>query len=402
MIDVSNKNKAIIIDMIVNIMGTGIPLVILQLVIYPLVSRILNENSYGQMLSIMSVLYLISGTLGVSLSTTRLIKESIYKQENLLGDFNPLFIILFGLVAILSPTIISIYLISIDIFDLMLITIVSILLFTIGYIEVGFRITLNYKAIFFNKVLAGVGYLLGFFLFYITKKWEYIFILSYLLPILYCVFKSNIIREPRIFTKLYKKSIKSFSYLSLSMLFSKSLLYFDKLLIFPLMGGRAVSIYFAANVFGKLILVIIEPITNVMLAYLSRMQGVTMRVWKKTIIYGGIFSLFLYVGSIIISAPVLKILYPQWSPDAVKLVPIALLSAVVSSFINIVNTLVLKVMEMKIQVIVNAISLIIYICFSLILYPYKGLLGYCQALLYSYLIKLLILGFFFFRYQNEI
>ena len=59
--------------MLINLIGTGLPLVALQLIVYPIVARRIDADAYGRMQSLVSVIFLISGTLGGALSTTRLI-----------------------------------------------------------------------------------------------------------------------------------------------------------------------------------------------------------------------------------------------------------------------------------------------------------------------------------------
>ena len=48
----------------------------------------LESETYGQMQSIISVVYLISGTMGAALSTTRLVREFDYNEVGIKADFN--------------------------------------------------------------------------------------------------------------------------------------------------------------------------------------------------------------------------------------------------------------------------------------------------------------------------
>ena len=49
--------------MLINLIGTGLPLVALQLIVYPIVARRIDADAYGRMQSLVSVIFLISGTL---------------------------------------------------------------------------------------------------------------------------------------------------------------------------------------------------------------------------------------------------------------------------------------------------------------------------------------------------
>ena len=90
--------------MLINLIGTGLPLVALQLIVYPIVARRIDADAYGRMQSLVSVIFLISGTLGGALSTTRLIHQYDYDEQGRVGDFSLLNLYSLGAVAIATPT----------------------------------------------------------------------------------------------------------------------------------------------------------------------------------------------------------------------------------------------------------------------------------------------------------
>ena len=59
-IQVSEKKKRVATDMLINLIGTGLPLVALQLIVYPIVARRIDADAYGRMQSLVSVIFLIS------------------------------------------------------------------------------------------------------------------------------------------------------------------------------------------------------------------------------------------------------------------------------------------------------------------------------------------------------
>ena len=106
----ADKKKRVVIDMLINLIGTGLPLVALQLIVYPIVARTINAEAYGRMQSLVSFIFLISGTVGGALSTTRLIHEYDYEECGRKGDFSLLNLISLIAVAIVTPFVIGIYL----------------------------------------------------------------------------------------------------------------------------------------------------------------------------------------------------------------------------------------------------------------------------------------------------
>ena len=103
----NDKSKRLATDMLINLIGTALPLVALQLIIYPIVARLIDADAYGRMQSLVAVIFLISGTIGGALSTTRLIHQFDYEEKRLTGDFSVLNAFSLGVVAVSTPIIIA-------------------------------------------------------------------------------------------------------------------------------------------------------------------------------------------------------------------------------------------------------------------------------------------------------
>lgn len=388
------KAKKIATDMIINLAGTGIGLVVLQLVILPTVAKFIDAEAYGQMQSIISVVYLVSGTLGATLSTTRLVRESEYKEQGITADFSLYSLICTIVVLAGMPITMSFYVKGIPLLDIVLITVIGLLNYTSNYYAVGFRLKIDYKAIFISKILGSAGYVVGFGVFYFTRKWEFIFIGSFLSETLFYYFKTDLFKEPVKRSFLFKKTGQTFANLGIANLLSRTLTYFDKLLLYPLLGGTAVSIYVTANVFGKLILMTIEPITNVILSYLSKQKSISSKIWKIAIPISVAGCGIMYAVCLIVSGPILRFFYPQWAEESLKLVPLTTFCLAISAFISIIYPFTLKAIESNRQIIINCFGIAGYIASVMWLYKPFGIRGCCIALIISYTLKLLAIFLF--------
>lgn len=383
------KSKRIIQDAAINLIGTGVSLAILQLIVNPLLAKFVDPDIYGEMQSTISVVYLIGGTLGGALSTTRLLRDYDYSEKDIVADFNLLNSINIAFICIVGSLFFALYLKEPTGLSVCLAALITVLNCLLNYYSVGFRLKLDYKAILIQKVIDSAGYLIGFAAFYFIRRWEIIYITSYLLGVLYCVCKTSLIREPYKKSELMGQTVKDYGSLTVARFTSSALTYFDKLILYPLMGGEAVSIYFAANIFGKLILMAIEPITNVILSYLSKLKTVSNQMWKRIIPIALAVCAAMYFVCLLISKPILSLLYPQWVDVAVTLIPITTLSLAVSAFINIIYPFTLKTFPSHYQIIINVTGLITYVLSILTLYQSQGLKGCCISLLISYVIKLI-------------
>lgn len=393
---VTINTKKLAVDMLINLVGTAISLSVLQLLIYPMVARVLAAEEYGQMQSIVSVVYLFSGTLGTGLCTTRLVREYEYRDRNIASDFNLFSVICMTVIIIGMPAALPLYARDLSNIDILLITVVSILNFTSNYYSVGLRLNIDYKAVFSSKVLGSLGYIVGFVFFYYTSLWQCILICSFLFETVYYYIKTNLFYEPIKKSIYFNITRKTFTNLAVSNLLSRAITYFDKLLLYPLLGGGAVSVYVTANVFGKLILMTIEPITNVILSYLSKHKKVSLKIWMSTIPVSLAACTIMYFVCIIVSEPVLRFFYPQWADEAMILVPLTTLCLAISAFINIMYPFTLKTIKSNRQIIINCIGLFSYIFFVIIIYKPFGLKGCCIALIISYILKLIAIFAFCF------
>ena len=133
---------------------------------------------------------------------------------------------------------------------------------------------------------------------------------------------------------------------------------------------------------------VLEPITNVILSYLSKEKRVSRSVWGLTITVGGGFCVLMYLFCLLVSRFVLTILYPQFVDEAMKLIPISTLSLCISSFVNIIHPLALKTIKTNRQIIISGGGLACYVILALTMYRPYGLMGCCIAMLISYMVKL--------------
>ena len=82
------KYKKIILDIVLNITATAIPLIILQLVVLPLIATKMSDELYGFTLTIISTITIIASSLGNALNNVRLIKNRVYEEKGIQGDFS--------------------------------------------------------------------------------------------------------------------------------------------------------------------------------------------------------------------------------------------------------------------------------------------------------------------------
>lgn len=386
----SNKKK-IVVDMCLNIIAVTIPVAVLQLIVYPITAKSIGGDSYGLMITIYSVWIMISNSLGNVLNNIRLLYENAYLKQNIKGDFN----ILLGRWGLIN----SITICGIIIFyckglyaeHIILGIIISLLIITKDYTEVGFRLNLNYKAIVVNNALQGIGFLIGTYITMKTGIWEFIFLIGYLLGCAFCVIKTRLLKEPFVKTGLFSKVNGDVNRLVIATIISNMMNYADKLVLYPIIGGYAVSVYYTATILGKIIGMLTGPINSVILSYISKWQGNKKRILNKVLIIGFLLCLVGYVITLIVAKPIIGLLFPQWVEEVMHYIPVTTINVLLLALISIVSPFVLKFCKMEWQIVINCVSVIVYFSGALLLWKFFGLMGFCFGAMIGTIAKLIIM-----------
>ena len=397
------NRKKFILDSFLNIVSSALPLIVLQFLSLPLVLKISGNESYGIIITIISIYTVISFPVGNVLNNIRLLKNETYVDKNISGDFNYL-LIGSSIASSLLMVIISIYFFD-NMTFLNLFLLVTMILFSITreYLIVSYRISLDFKGIFKNNTLMGIGYILGTYFYYLTEYWELIYLVGLLFSLFYILFTTNLLSEPYNRTAKFRTTFKDFLYLLGAGLLKNFLNYADKIILLPLLGPKNVSIYYTASIIGKIVLMIFNPINSVILSYITKMKRMNNKTLLKIISVAGIFSLFVYLATIIISPFFLNIFYPSLAGQSIELIYITSAASIISVISLVVHPFNLRYNNIKWQVYISIINLIFYIFITFLLTYYFALKGFAVAVLLSGVFSLLIQFYiYFFKNDNNV
>lgn len=396
------SKRQICIDMILNIIAVTVPVVILQLVIYPITAEKIGGEEYGLMLTVYSIWIMISNSLGNVLNAIRLLYDHEYKEKNIEGDF--MFLCRkWGLInCALICGIIIFYCKEVNLEHIILGIIVSLLIFIKAYTEVGFRIILNYKAIVINNILQSIGFLIGFYITIKFEVWECIFIFGYLMSCVYCILKTKLYKESYRKTELFKCVNKDINNLILATVIGTMMDYADKLILYPLMGGTAVSIYYTATILGRVVGMLTGPINSVILSYISKWKENKKHILTKAIGLGVCLCIIGYIITIFVSKPVIGLLFPQWVNEVMIYLPVTTINVLLLALISMVSPFILKFCDMKWQIMINGISVGMYFICSLTLWNFFGLMGFCIGTIIGSFTKLLIMLILYYNRKDNV
>ncbi len=383
--------KKIVLDMLLNIIATALPTFVLQLLILPVLSKYMESSAYGLLVTILALLNVIPATMGNSLNNIRLIDNETKYMQKQTADYNVILLIMTGLNIIMVALFSLLYDRQISFKSLFLTLVVSVLWLYRDYHLVAFRMNINYLYIVITNLLMVLGYLLGFLLFKVTGCWQYIYIFGLLAALLFIFSKSSLWREPLYISVRFRTISTQTVLLFFSNLLTRLTTYADKLLIFPLLGGTMVSIYYTATLFGKVVSMVITPVSSVMLSYLSKKRKKNNNTFWLSFFSSAILCIAGYLVCIAISRPVLGLLYPQFVDSAMHYIMITTGTMVLTALITIVNPFVLRFFDMKWQVAINGAYALFYVGISFPLLGKYGLYGFCVGTLSATIIKLIFM-----------
>lgn len=366
---------------------------IVQLLILPLISKTMTSEQYGLTLTLISIVDIVAITFGAAICNVRLISLSIYENMSLSGDYNK-YCIIYGSISVIISIIATIAYEQKYSISTILIGIMALMAFFFSYSQVSIRLNRKFQYDIAASLLIGVGYCIGFLIYRLTGLWQFIYIFGYGFGAIFCgIIIGKFYKEPIRSTFLFRKTNKQILELSTSSFIKQLITYADRLILYPILGGELVAIYYAATLVGKVISLFINPLNSLLLSYISPPKsGVRQYLIKILLISSGI-CFGMYWLCLLMSKPILLILYPQYCDAAMSIIHITLLSSMIEVVICIITPFTLKVFNTSLQVTISIISTVIYfIAMFACLKAYK-LIGFSIAVLLSSIAKITIIIF---------
>ena len=384
-------NKKFYSDIILNIVASGLPIAALQLVVYPLLSRKMDADTYGLMIAIYSLIILIADSLGKSVNNIRLIRND--EEKNRKGDYNPI-VFTFAVVGVISVVVGVLYYNrhgSISTFQMILLALTAFLYVANAYLIVFFRIRLNYVAIFINAVFMSAGIILGYFAFAASENWVYVFLLAHLIQFIYLAKSTDLLKEPFKKTDSFKPVMLDSIWLALSMVLAQGMIQADKLLLLPMLGGTTVAVYYTATITGKVVSLAMGPINSVILTYIAGRDSLSKRQFRKYFLMCFLACAAISVVMLAISRPVLGFLFPKYVDGAMGLIVYTTINVFLYTLAGLMTPIVMRYCDVFWQIVINGAGVVCYIVLAVVFLKWFGIIGFCVGIGVSHLLRLLLM-----------
>ncbi|MEY8292031.1 hypothetical protein AAK882_05185 [Carnobacteriaceae bacterium 52-44] len=385
------KNKELLKNVGINIFSVGLYNAVIQLLVFPFLSKEIGAINFGITVSLYGFNQLIYTFLGNTINNIRLIYDDEVKNK---GNFTILILIGIVLTGIASTLLYSIYGQSLRWVSILVLVLWTMMSSLRAYLLVYFRLEINYLRIFLNNIFLLIGYLVGVFFFNFISFWGIIFITGEIFALIYLFKTTPFLSEKPEKTDEIRPLVKETSNLTLSNFVSNSMTYLDRFLITPMLGATSMSLYYSVSVFTKFINMAVTPFNNVMLSYMNNLKKENAR--KYFIAYNGVMALLLvpiYFLMILITPYLLDIFYPEYAEAATNLIPFVSLANVFKLLTGMINPFILKFKPMKYQSIIQFTFGIVYLVLAVSFVALNGLSGFAIATALAYIFKWVLMFF---------
>ena len=357
---------------------------VLQILVYPLLNRIMGSDQLGELLYLMGLVAILCPSVGQALNTSRLVVRRDYDVSN--GDYNIL-LLLFGGVGTVVALIVAK---SSMTTPLVILWTVILLMTTIFryYGDVEYRLNLNYQKYFIYYAVLTVGYLTGFGLYLVTKNWFLVFITGEAAAIIYLAATGTVFHGFWDRSKWFGKAFQRGGFLVFSYLITNLTLNIDRLVLENLIGHLAVTQYYVTSLIGKTLVLLVAPINTIIISYLTRKQERMNR--KQFMVFTGIgigVSLVFFICAQIGTPIFVKLFYGDLYDSVKEMITVVNLSQILGVLSAYLFIVVLTFTEEKWQLLLQIFHLVVIVALVLLFTGSGGIMGFAEAVLIANAIR---------------
>ncbi len=391
------KNKAIFgrisADFFLSILASAVTTIATTFIVNPILAKRIDSKGYGLLLTVAALVTMLSAVFGNTLNNTSLVQNDKKDLDDNNHTFNYKVIILIS--SIIATNIILIFVLfvyKIPVITSLLLGVWALLMTFKNYYMVVFRVKINTLKNFVSSLLQAIVYIVAVLLVRNVLFWPIIYVLGEIVQLVYITLRTELPREKFKIDNNLKPILKTYIVIMLASIVGQIILYLDRFLIYPILGGEAVTIYTVSTVYSKLLVMVFAPIAFVLLSYYSqpKLKMTRKMYWLINLIVIVVSGLFLL--TVPLFAPIFtKILYPQYLELAR---PYFFIGAIGLTFANIVvmaNPAVLKFASSRWQLISTVFYGLMYFGLGIGFLKSFGITGFYWATIISNLARVILL-----------
>lgn len=349
---------------------------VLQIVITPLLNRVMGAEQLGGLLYITGLIAIVCPSVGQALNTSRLVVRRNYAVTN--GDYDWILLVFgaigSGVALWMSRNSLESIPMAIGAFLLFMFTVFR------YYGDVEYRLNLNYKRYFIYYLLIGLGYLAGFGVYYVTGQWVWIYLIGEGAALLFVGLTGSVFHQFFQRSQYFSTALGRGFFLIMSYLITNTTMNMDRLVIKQVLGNEQVTWYYVVSLIGKTLVLLIAPINTIVISYLTkRKELLTRSQFGKAVLAGGGVSLVFFLACQV-GTPLFVWLFYRNLYDSVKgLVTAVNLAQILGLFSAFLFILVLTFTDEKWQLWIQLAHFAVLLVTSVLAARVYGMIGFAGA-----------------------
>lgn len=376
MLEKLKKIKNLIRDLFFNTLGFGIYIATQQILLMPIMAKIFPEEEFAKIVLYISVFAIVTNVLGSELGIVKQVKRDEIREKS---DYNRILLQLFPFIILVS--IVTLYILKFNVIEIIMLTISILLGNTRLYSAAHFRANKDFKKIVIQNVLYLIGTVLGLFITYKLKMIAIPMLLAEVICLIFDILNTDIIKTGVSKTQSNKEIWKTFAGFGFISFLINMTTYFDKIIIYPILGDNAVNVYYATSSMSKILSLITNPLHGVILSWLKgNDEEFKKKVTTVTLKANIPMLIITFLLSIPLTYIAVMILYPQYLEDSRKLIIPICIGVAFSTASSIVKAILMKYIESKKLVKIYVIYIIILFLGATIASHYIGITGFAYAI----------------------
>lgn len=382
-------------SVLLSVVGLCVYNLTLQLLVYPVLDRVLGHETYGNVLTALSVISVAAVSVGVGINYARMAMVARVDSAN--GDYNAA-LLLGGVLCAAAGVLAGQFVGFTGVASCVLLALVSVAMMLRYYSDVDFRLDVNYRKLLVFYLVLSAGYAAGTFVFRKAGHWQTVFIFAEALSVLFVVLFGKIYRRPFRLSDNRGKVLRSCAQLVGSQLFANFILNCDRMIIRFFMDGTAVTIFYTASLLGKSIALLTGPFNGVIIGFLAKEnKTITRRFFMLCV--GGACAVGLLLFAVLIPAApfVIRLLYPGIADSAAPYYRIANAGQIVYFTANLLLVIALRFLPERFQLFVNLGYTVLYLALCVPCLMQGDLLRFLQGALLANAVRFAVIvltGFF--------
>ncbi|KYH13848.1 polysaccharide biosynthesis protein [Staphylococcus kloosii] len=394
--------KMFINDSIKTLLSTTFLMIIIQFIVFPYFSSEYTSKLFGEILTIYSIFSISSVVIGNTLNNLRLLDSNIYKNKEFGIDYLKLLLLSISLTILITTTIFIINF-KYNVSELIILNIIIVIMILKNYLQVYLRLELLFNKLLKMSIIQGLVLIILVYVLKVSMSWWVIILIGEFAGILYLL--NQFVNNGYSFNKShinFKNLNLKFWQLSSVNFVNNLIIYFDRFLIFSVLGGSVVTISFVATFVGKILSGIVSPINGVILTYISaRTESNNVKLYKYAIFSSLIVALITLLLVLPISKYVVVQLYDIKYSAISRYLIIGNLSVITLIMGNILFPMNIKYTPIKYQTIVQTVYFILYFLLCIPFTLAWGLMGFFIAVTSTNIIRYFLMVYTGFKYMER-